>query len=111
MILNLMPCVFPILGIKVLGFVNGRDDSPAELRAHGLAFGAGVVLSFLVLAGGLLALRAAGAGLGWGFQLQSPPVVAGLAVLMTGLALNLFGVFSMGEGWPRRAARWTGARG
>ena len=97
MILNLMPCVFPILGIKVLGFVNGRDDTPAQLRAHGLAFGAGVVLSFLVLAGGLLALRAAGAGLGWGFQLQSPPVVAGLAVLMVGLALNLFGVFSVGE--------------
>ena len=96
-ILNLMPCVFPILGIKVLGFVNGRDDSPAELRAHGLAFGAGVVVSFLVLAGGLLALRAAGAGLGWGFQLQSPPVVAGLAVLMVGLALNLLGVFSFGE--------------
>ncbi len=97
-ILNLMPCVFPILGIKVLGFVNGRDDSPAELRAHGLAFGAGVVVSFLVLAGGLLALRAAGAGLGWGFQLQSPPVVAALAVLMVGLALNLLGVFSVGEG-------------
>ena len=97
-ILNLMPCVFPILGIKVLGFVNGRDDSPGQLRASGLAFGAGVVLSFLVLAGGLLALRAAGAGLGWGFQLQSPPVVAGLAVLMVGLALNLLGVFSLGEG-------------
>ena len=96
-VLNLMPCVFPILGIKVLGFVNGRDDSPAQLRASGLAFGAGVVLSFLVLAGGLLALRAAGAGLGWGFQLQSPPVVAGLAVLMVALALNLLGVFSVGE--------------
>ena len=96
-VLNLMPCVFPILGIKVLGFVNGRDDSPAQLRASGLAFGAGVVLSFLVLAGGLLALRAAGAGLGWGFQLQSPPVVAGLAVLMVALALNLLGVFTVGE--------------
>ena len=97
LILNLMPCVFPILGIKVLGFVNGRDDTPAELRAHGLAFGAGVVASFLALAGVLLALRAAGAGLGWGFQLQSPPVVAGLAVLMVGLALNLLGVFSVGQ--------------
>ncbi len=97
-VLNLMPCVFPILGIKVLGFVNGREDSPAQLRASGLAFGAGVVLSFLALAGGLLALRAAGAGLGWGFQLQSPPVVAGLAALMVALALNLLGVFSLGEG-------------
>ena len=96
-LLNLMPCVFPVLGIKVLGFVNGRDDSPAELRAHGLAFGAGVVLSFLALAGLLLGLRAAGSSLGWGFQLQSPVVVAGLAVLMVGLALNLLGVFAVGQ--------------
>ena len=97
LLLNLMPCVFPILSIKILGFVEGRDDAPQTLRRHGLAFGAGVVLSFLVLAGALLALRAAGAGLGWGFQLQSPPVVAALAVLMTGIALNLLGVFEVGH--------------
>ncbi len=98
LILNLMPCVFPILSIKILGFVRGRDEGAAALRAHGLAFGAGVVVSFLALAGLLLALRAAGEGLGWGFQLQSPVVVAALAVLMTGLALNLFGVFEVGHG-------------
>ena len=97
LILNLMPCVFPILSIKILGFVRGREQSPAGLRAHGLAFGAGVVVSFLALAGLLLALKATGGGAGWGFQLRYPPVVAGLAVLMTGLALNLLGVFEMGQ--------------
>ncbi len=97
LILNLMPCVFPILSIKILGFVQGRNDSAAALRAHGLAFGAGVVLSFLALAGLLLVLRAAGEGLGWGFQLQSPAVVAVLAVLMTVVALNLLGVYEVGH--------------
>jgi thiol:disulfide interchange protein DsbD len=104
-LLNLMPCVFPILSIKILGFVNGRDDAPATLRRHGLLFGAGVVLSFLALAAALLALRAAGAGLGWGFQLQSPPVVAALAVVMTAVALNLFGVFEVGGGLAAAGAR------
>ena len=105
LLLNLMPCVFPILSIKVLGFVQGRDREPAALRAHGLAFGAGVVLSFLALAGALLALRAAGEGLGWGFQLQSPPVVAALAVLMVGLGLSLLGVFEVGQGLAAAGGR------
>ncbi|MEM0963013.1 MAG: thioredoxin family protein [Bacteroidota bacterium] len=105
LILNLMPCVFPVLGIKILGFVNGREAPDASLRAHGLAFGAGVVLSFLALAGVLLALRAGGDALGWGFQLQSPLVVSALAVLMVLLALNLFGVFSMGEGLAAAGGR------
>ena len=96
-ILNLMPCVFPILSIKILGFVRGREQSAAALRAHGLAFGAGVVASFLALAAVLLALKATGDGSGWGFQLRYPPVVAGLAALMTGLALNLLGVFEIGH--------------
>ena len=105
LLLNLMPCVFPILSIKVLGFVQGRDREPAALRAHGLAFGAGVVVSFLALAGALLALRAAGEGLGWGFQLQSPLVVAALAVLMTGLALSLLGVVEVGQGLAAAGGR------
>ncbi len=97
LILNLMPCVFPILSIKILGFVRGREQTPRELRAHGLAFGAGVVVSFLALAAVLLALKATGAGAGWGFQLRYPAVVAGLAALMTGLSLNLLGVFEMAQ--------------
>ena len=103
LILNLMPCVFPILSIKVLGFAEDKDG--ARLRRKGLAFGAGVLVSFLALAGLLLALRAAGAGLGWGFQLQSPPIVAALAALMVLIGLNLFGVFEVGYGLAAAAGR------
>nr|WP_162570627.1 thioredoxin family protein [Variovorax sp. SRS16] len=92
LLLNLMPCVFPMLAIKVLGFTRRADDGHGHRRAA-LAYAAGVVLSFLALGGAMLALRAAGAQLGWGFQLQSPAVVAALAVLFTLIGLNLVGVF------------------
>ncbi len=99
LILNLMPCVFPILAIKVLGFA-GHGNQLREQRAAGLAYTAGVVLSFLALGGLLLALRAAGQQLGWGFQLQSPIVVALLAALFTVMGLNLAGVFEFGSFVP-----------
>ena len=99
LILNLMPCVFPILAIKVLGFA-GHGNQLREQRAAGLAYTAGVVLSFLALGGLLLALRAAGQQLGWGFQLQSPLVVALLAALFTVIGLNLAGVFEFGSFVP-----------
>ncbi len=92
LLLNLMPCVFPILAIKVLGFARQAGNRSAHRQA-GLAYTAGVMLSFLALGGAMLALRAAGAGLGWGFQLQSPAVVAVLAALFTLIGLNLVGVF------------------
>lgn len=95
LILNLMPCVFPILAMKAASLA-GHAHEGATARKQGLAFGAGVVASFLVLAGALIALQAAGAAVGWGFQLQSPPVVAGLALLMLAVALNLSGVFEVG---------------
>ena len=95
-ILNLMPCVFPVVSIKVLGFVEQARGSPASLRAHGIAFTLGVLLSFWAVAGILLGLRAQGEALGWGYQLQSPPVVAALAVLFFVLALNLSGLFQIG---------------
>ena len=95
-ILNLMPCVFPVVSIKVLGFVEQARGSQASLRAHGIAFALGVLLSFWAVAGILLALRAQGEALGWGYQLQSPPVVAALAVLFFVLALNLSGLFQIG---------------
>ncbi len=98
LILNLMPCVFPILSIKILGFAQGRDHSRAVLRNHGLMFGLGVIVSFLLLAGVLLALRAGGQQLGWGFQLQSPWLIGGLALLMFALGLMLIGVFQIGFG-------------
>ncbi len=101
MILNLMPCVFPVLAIKVVGFVN--EKSQATRLTSGLAYSAGVVLSFLALGALLLGLRAAGDQLGWGFQLQSPAVVAALAALFTLLGLNLAGLFEFGTLLPSRA--------
>jgi thiol:disulfide interchange protein DsbD len=103
MLLNLMPCVFPILSLKVLGFA-GHAHSRRALAAGGLAYGAGVVLSFVALAGALVALRAGGEQIGWGFQLQSPPFVAALAVLFTVIALNLAGLFEFGTLLPSGAA-------
>jgi thiol:disulfide interchange protein DsbD len=95
-LLNLMPCVFPILSIKVLGFVHQGGEDRSKARNHGLAFGAGVVLSFLALAVLLLLLRTGGARLGWGFQLQSPAFVAVMAALFFVIALNLMGLFEVG---------------
>lgn len=103
LILNLMPCVFPVLAIKVLAFASHRG-SAASRRAQGLAYTLGVVLSFLALGGLLLALRAGGEQLGWGFQLQSPAVIATLALLFTGLALNLAGWLHIGTLLPDRLA-------
>lgn len=97
LILNLMPCVFPILAMKAASLTASAHD-PAHARRDGLAFLAGVLTTFLLLAGVLLALRAAGQAAGWGFQLQSPPVTAGLALLMLAVALNLSGVFHVGAG-------------
>lgn len=95
LILNLMPCVFPVLAMKAASLA-GHGGEHAEARRQGLAFGVGVLVTFLALAGLLIALRAAGSAVGWGFQLQDPPVVAGLALLMLLVALNLSGVFEMG---------------
>jgi thiol:disulfide interchange protein/DsbC/DsbD-like thiol-disulfide interchange protein len=102
MMLNLMPCVFPVLAIKVVSFVKVKDQRTRV--TSGLAYTAGVTLSFLALGALLLGLRAAGEQLGWGFQLQSPAVVAGLAVLFTLLGLNLAGLFEFGNFLPSRVA-------
>jgi len=103
MILNLMPCVFPVLAIKVLAFAKQANDRAAH-RANGLAYSAGVVLSFLALGGLLLGLRSAGEAIGWGFQLQSPAVLATLAVLFTVIGLNLAGMFEFGSVLPSSVA-------
>ena len=100
--LNLMPCVFPVLAIKVLSFVKMKDRTTRVTT--GVAYTLGVVLSFLALGGLLLGLRATGEQLGWGFQLQSPAVVATLAVLFTLIGLNLAGVFEFGGFLPSRIA-------
>lgn len=108
-LLNLMPCVFPVLSIKLLGLAQHGGDR-AGLRAHALAYGAGVVLSFLALAAALLALRAAGSSIGWGFQLQEPGVVFVLALLFFALGLNLMGAFEFGNLMPQRLAGWRAER-
>ncbi|MGQ3175782.1 MAG: protein-disulfide reductase DsbD family protein, partial [Hydrogenophaga sp.] len=103
LILNLMPCVFPVLAIKVMAFAQHAQDRRAH-RANGLAYTAGVVLSFVALGALLLGLRSAGEQLGWGFQLQSPAVVAVLATLFTLIGLNLAGLFEFGHVLPSRVA-------
>lgn len=103
LILNLMPCVLPVLAIKLLGFAQHSRQHRAH-RIAGMAYTTGVVLSFLMLGAGVLALRAAGEQLGWGFQLQSPWVVSVLAAFFMLIALNLFGLFELGQMLPSRLA-------
>lgn len=97
LILNLMPCVFPVLGIKVMGFVGQAGASKGKVVTHGLVFTAGVLLSFWSLAAVLLILRSGGSQLGWGFQLQSPGFVLALTLLLFAFALNMSGLFEVGQ--------------
>ena len=96
LILNLMPCVLPVLSIKALALVGHAEVSPGAVRRHGLAYTAGVLVCFAALAGALLALRAGGAKIGWGFQLQSPLVVTALAYVLFALGLSLSGLLVIG---------------
>jgi len=96
LVLNLMPCVFPVLGIKILGFVNQSGQDKKKVVLHGLVFALGVLLSFWSLAAVLAILRAGGQELGWGFQLQEPGFVFILAAVMLVFAMNMSGVFEFG---------------
>lgn len=96
LILNLMPCVFPVLGIKILGFVQQAGAERRKVVMHGLAFSVGVLSSFWLLALGLFILRSGGAQLGWGFQLQSPTFVFVLALMLLAFGLNMSGLFEFG---------------
>jgi thiol:disulfide interchange protein len=96
MILNLMPCVLPVISFKVLGFVKMAGESRRLIFKHGVAFSLGVLLSFWALAALLLALQAYGRAVGWGFQLQEPLFVAILAAFLFIFGLSLFGVFELG---------------
>ncbi len=98
LILNLMPCVFPVLSIKAIGLIEQAKKHPALVRTKGLVFAAGVVSSMLALAAVLLSLRAGGEQIGWGFQLQSPLFVTLLVYLLLAVGLNLSGVFEVGGG-------------
>jgi|SRR6056297_503903 len=96
MLLNLMPCVFPVLSLKAMSLVNGGERHAAR---HGWAYTGGVLVTFALLAGALLTLRAGGEAIGWGFQLQSPGFVALLIYLFFAMALSLSGVFELGTRW------------
>jgi thiol:disulfide interchange protein DsbD len=96
LILNLMPCVFPVLGIKIMGFVQQAGEDRRKVALHGWVFTLGVLLSFWALAGLLALLRAGGEELGWGFQLQSAGFVFVLAAVMLVFALAMSGVFEFG---------------
>ncbi len=96
LLLNLMPCVFPVLFLKGLALVNSGNEERAKLRTHGLVYAAGILVSFWALVGVLLLLRAAGATLGWGFQFQSPIFLSLMAGLLFFLGLSLAGQFEIG---------------
>ncbi len=96
LILNLMPCVFPVIGLKIMGFVQQAGEDRGKIALHGLMFTAGVLASFGLLSGIIFAARASAGSLEWGYQLQNPWVVLALMLLMFILALNMYGVFEIG---------------
>ncbi|HTL16436.1 MAG TPA: thioredoxin family protein, partial [Patescibacteria group bacterium] len=95
LILNVMPCVLPVIALKILGFVGQAKDNPRRARYLGLVYAAGVLVSFLALAGLVLGIKAAGHKAGWGLQFSSPYFLVVMTVLVTLIALNLFGVFEV----------------
>ncbi|MEM7246458.1 MAG: protein-disulfide reductase DsbD domain-containing protein [Acidobacteriota bacterium] len=104
LLLNLMPCVLPVLSLKVLGFARAGTNGKERLQ-EALGFTLGVLLGFWLVAAALLVLRGVGESLGWGFQLQSPAFVAGSTIAFTLLAVNLFGLFEI------PGVAWTGSSG
>lgn len=96
LILNLMPCVFPVIGLKIMGFVQQAGQDRRKIAGHGIVFTLGVLASFAVVSGILFAGREAVGAAGWGYQLQNPWLILGLMLLMFILALNMFGLFEIG---------------
>ncbi|MEZ5579178.1 MAG: hypothetical protein R3F40_07060 [Candidatus Competibacteraceae bacterium] len=106
-LLNLMPCVLPVLSLKALSLAQHAHHSPGAVRTQGLAYTAGVLVCFTAIAGVLIALRAAGQHVGWGFQLQSPIFVTLLTYLLFVLGLSLSGVFSFGGSLMGVGSAWA----
>ena len=107
LILNLMPCVFPVISIKALSIAKSAHGERSAIKREAWLYTAGVIATFLLLTIILLALKAGGAEIGWGFQLQSPKVVAVLAVLLFVIGLNLLGAFEFGSGLQNTGAELT----
>ena len=95
LVLNIMPCVLPVIALKIFGFVNQGRDNPRRVRQLGMIYTLGVLVSFLVLAGGVIAVQQAGRTASWGMQFQNPQFLLGMTVLVTLVALNLFGLFEI----------------
>lgn len=106
LILNIMPCVLPVIALKILGFVGQSKDNPGRIKALGLVYALGVVVSFLALAGLVIGVKAAGHQAGWGMQFGNPQFLIVLTLVITLVALNLFGLFEITPG-----ARVMGAAG
>ncbi|WP_343895013.1 protein-disulfide reductase DsbD domain-containing protein, partial [Craurococcus roseus] len=111
LLLNLMPCVFPILAMKAMGLARLSGAALGEVRAHAASYTLGVLATFLLLGGALVGLRAAGAAAGWGFQFTAPAFVAAMAWLMLAVGLNLSGVFAVGGGAATGAGGSLARRG
>ncbi|MGH1374841.1 MAG: protein-disulfide reductase DsbD family protein [Alphaproteobacteria bacterium] len=107
LILNLMPCVFPVLSIKALSLAKMRDKEKKHARQHGIAYTVGVILSFLIIGGIFVVLKETGSVIGWGFQLQNPIIVAGLAYLLFIIGLNLIGFFEFGGNFTNMGQKLT----
>ena len=110
-VLNLMPCVFPVLSIKALSLLQHSEQTPRQARLHGLTYTAGVLLSFAALAAVLIALKAGGEQVGWGFQFQSPLFVLLLAYLMFAVGLSLSGVVTVGASFTGLGSSLAGKEG
>lgn len=111
LILNIMPCVFPVISLKIMSFVGQAGESRHRVLMHGMVFTLGILVFFWGLVAALLALRAGGEHLGWGFQLQSPAFVMGMIVVMFVLSLSLFGVFEFGAGMTGVGGKLSTAKG
>jgi len=111
LVLNLMPCVFPVLSLKAISLSKMSEKEQAHAAASGFAYTAGVVLSFTLIAGILMALKSAGAQIGWGFQLQNPTVVYGLALLLFVIGLSLSGIFSLQGGFTNAGQKLASQSG
>ena len=106
-ILNLMPCVFPVISIKILGFVKKAGEERKKVFMHGVFFAAGVLISFWTLAFTLILLQQAGLKLGWGFQLQSPAFLIFMIFLLYIVGLNFLGFFEIGTTLQHLAGRYS----
>ena len=112
MILNLMPCVFPVLGIKVMGFVEQAGSEPGKIRMHGIAFAAGLIVSMWILGGFILFLKySLGREVNWGEQMGNPYFVASIILLLFVLGLNMAGVFEIGTSLTRAGGSIQGKKG